>query len=217
MVLPAGASTQPEDFGWIFPEVFLQLYYNSRPLKTSLLGVWSKAKQARVHTDLVVIERPGDANKRTIHKYCYAPENKRPLGLQLPLARAYCVCVPNDSDVKWGRLDRHRSLVGAQSLKFDEYFTMMASSCGHTLLYIAVFNQGFDVLSVGGTTVLRQAYDFELGHFPLDMNSRFRMQVASVSLSAGAFTNLTVARSGREAVAESARSSTALLGRRQAY
>ncbi|KAG9098821.1 hypothetical protein FS749_002882 [Ceratobasidium sp. UAMH 11750] len=179
MVLPAAASVQCEDYCWIFPEVFLQLYYNSRPLKTSLLGVWSKGKQVREHTNLIVVEQPGNKEKRTIHKYCYAPENSRPLGLKLPLARAYCLCMPNDSDIKWERLGRHRSLMGTRPLRFDEVFAVMRSSCKHTLLYIAVFNHGFDVISIGGTTIVRQAYDSDLGCFPLDMHGRFRLQIAS--------------------------------------
>ncbi|KAG9080276.1 hypothetical protein FRC06_006841 [Ceratobasidium sp. 370] len=174
IVLPSAAVVSAEDYASIFPEMFVKFYYNSLPLKTSLLGVWSKSKEVREHTNLLVIENPGNERTRTISKYTYAPLSSRPWGLDLPVARSFCMCSPRDGDVYWKRISHQTPKAGKQSKRpaFGEHFVIMQTSCKHARLYIAVFHEGFETLDIGGTTIVRQEFDLSLGAFPLDMRSR---------------------------------------------
>ncbi|KAG8721235.1 hypothetical protein FRC08_014787 [Ceratobasidium sp. 394] len=173
IVLPSAAVVNAEDYAFIFPEIFVKFYYNGLPLKTSLLGVWSKSKDVREHTNLLVIENPGNEQTRTISKYTYAPLSTRPWGLHLPVARSYCMCSPHDDDVRWHRISHRIPKASKRSKRpaFGEHFVVLQASCKHTRLYIAVFQEGFETLDIGGTTIVRQDFDPSLGAFPLDMSS----------------------------------------------
>ncbi|KAG9096709.1 hypothetical protein FS749_007904 [Ceratobasidium sp. UAMH 11750] len=184
IVLPSAPAIHAEDYCSIFPEIFVKLYYNGLPLKTSLLDVWSKSKQVRERTNLVVIENPGNDQTRTILKYTYAPVYSRPWGLYLPVARSFCMCSPRDADVDWKRITHRTPKAHKQSKTppFGEHFAIVQSSCKHARLFFAVFHSGFDTLDIGGTTIVRQQFDLSLGSFPLDMSSRVCMRVIKVSV-----------------------------------
>ncbi|KAG8732398.1 hypothetical protein FRC10_000947, partial [Ceratobasidium sp. 414] len=175
IVLPTAPSVIPEEYASMFPEMFMQLYYNTAPLKSALVKTWSRSTRSREHTDLLVIEYPGDPAKRTIQKFCYAPASSRPWGVDTPLARSFCNCVENDSEVRWVRRR------GFRGTKFGEYFGTLHSSCKHTVLYVAVFAKDFRQVQISGTAIVVQPYSEQLKCFPLDSHERFRFEVAKVS------------------------------------
>ncbi|KAG9101960.1 hypothetical protein FS749_001009 [Ceratobasidium sp. UAMH 11750] len=179
IILPTASSVTPEEYACFFPELFMQLYYNTSPLKTALLNTWSKSNRARTHSDLLVIEHPSDPTKRTVHKYSYAPSASRPWGIDTPLACSFCNCQEDDSQLTWVRSRERRS----RAKVFGEYFTTLHSSCKHTVLYLAVFAKDFKLIRISGTKVAVQVYSEELRCFPLDNHERFLFKVAKYDLN----------------------------------
>lgn len=174
IVLPAAPSVSPEEYATILPELFMQLYYNGLPLKSSLLRIWATSKRARVHTDLFVVDRPEFGAKISVQKYSYAANN-RPWSIDLPVGRSFCACASKEEESQW------RQLPLTSKLRFGEHFACYRSKCDHADLQIAIYVEGFELRSVRGTQVLLQDYDFDLRCFPFDTHDRFCMKVSVVS------------------------------------
>ncbi|KAG9127547.1 hypothetical protein FRC07_012425 [Ceratobasidium sp. 392] len=154
------------------------LFYNSQSFLPSVLRVWSKSKEVREHTNLIVIQNPGDPQSRTVEKYSYAPQSTRPWGLDLPTPSSLCGCSDDGSaeQDRWKYDPRRKLNLNNLPLKFGEHFSVLTPNCRHTLLYVAVFFKDFKPLQISGTIVVKQAYRYDLGSFPLDLYSRFRMR-----------------------------------------
>ncbi|KAG8718791.1 hypothetical protein FRC08_004352 [Ceratobasidium sp. 394] len=171
MVLPGASSVMPEEFGCMLPEVFLQLYYNSRTPRSSIVGVWSKSKRCRFHSDLVIIDHAKDPAARSVQKYTFAPRYSRPWGVSLPVARSFCKCGQSNSEITWKRRSK------SDKTKFGESFAVMVSSCKHFILYLAVFVGDLETIDMSGTVIVAQRYDDDRGYFPLDSYDRFKIKV----------------------------------------
>jgi hypothetical protein len=160
----------------MLPELFVQVYYYSLPLRSSLLRVWATSKRARKHTDVLLFERSKEDGNVSLQKFCNAAEGSRPWGVDLPVARSFCNCVDSDDKCRWKRTHTEKPQ------KFKEHFACFRSTCHHTDLQLAVFAEGFTVREINGTHIVVQDFDWSMGRFPLDDRRAYSMKVFSVSL-----------------------------------
>lgn len=175
MVLPTASAIQPEEYASIFPELFVQLYYNSAPLKSSLLRVWAKSKRARFHTDLLVMDQVPGKGEISIQKWTYAPEASRPWGIDLPDPASFCSCTGNNWRSRWKRIGN------PPKPRFGECFYRYRSGCKHSDVAVAIFVEGLKAIPVDGTQIVIQGYDHGQKTFPLDRSGAFKIAAAVVS------------------------------------
>ncbi|KDN36754.1 hypothetical protein RSAG8_10618, partial [Rhizoctonia solani AG-8 WAC10335] len=92
LVLPSTCSLLMCDYLPLLSELFINIYYFGAALEPSLLQIWAKSKQIRVHTGLVIVDRPDLSSEMSAKMILYAPVASRPLGVTLPLVYAVCGC-----------------------------------------------------------------------------------------------------------------------------
>ncbi|GAB1523775.1 hypothetical protein RhiTH_006925 [Rhizoctonia solani] len=95
IVLPSTCSLLMCEYLYMMPEIFVNLYYFGAGLDRTLFGVWGRSKEARIHTGLVIMDRAEQKLPLNVRQVQYAPIALRPLGVQLPVARAICGCSEN--------------------------------------------------------------------------------------------------------------------------
>lgn len=170
LLLPTAVSVLPGNYVPMLPRLFLQLYYNGFGFQSSLLQVWAKAQQVRVHTGLLTMERSRCRTQLELKQFMFAPENSRPLGVSLPHTPTLCGC--QDLSSRWKPVYRRD--------KFGEQFIFLRSSCCQTELYVAIFRAHCQTLKRHGTTIAVEVWDEDAGCFPFDW-SRLVKMTASVS------------------------------------
>jgi hypothetical protein len=152
----------------MLPELFVHMYYFGAPLQSALLRVWAKSRQLRVHTGLLIIQRPRRGEEVEAIRLTYAPDSSKPMGMDLPMTASVCGCW--DKESRWQAVHRHH--------RHGEDFQYLRSTCCGTELHIAVFNEHRRRIHVHGTTVYVERWDAHSSRFPFDTSRMVAMRVS---------------------------------------
>ncbi|KAF8597010.1 hypothetical protein BDV93DRAFT_513685 [Ceratobasidium sp. AG-I] len=141
------------------PELFLELYYFSSPLRSAALRVWAKSRETRAHTGLLLMERSDwKTESLYVSRFEHAPPESRPIGVRLPMVDSLCGCW--DSEGTWSR--RY------QSKNHGEHFFYYGSTCCSVELHIAIYEGRRQILNAHGTTIVEETWDSEQKKFTFD-------------------------------------------------
>ncbi|QRW17493.1 hypothetical protein RhiXN_02415 [Rhizoctonia solani] len=160
LVLPTASLVLPEEFAVMFPELFVQIFYNGITLKSALLWVWATSKRSRTHSNILLMD-----NLRvdpTVKKLCYGSLSGRPFGVDLPLPWSLCTCARSNASVSW--VPKLRKAI----FSHNEYLMRYRTTCKHTHLDLAVFTGEAEIRTPAGVQVVIEKFDFHRLTFPLD-------------------------------------------------
>ncbi|KAG9102124.1 hypothetical protein FS749_015707 [Ceratobasidium sp. UAMH 11750] len=166
IVLPTSYSLLLCEYLYIFPELFLNLYYFGSELRASLLRVWGKSREVRLHTGLLVMERPNPNSVFSVSKVMHSPLSHRPLGVDLPVASSVCGC-PED-------LARWNFKTEKQNVR--ETVFLYRSSCCQVELQVAVFADKRRSFLEHGTTFTEEVWNPVTRTFDFQERAMVRMK-----------------------------------------
>ncbi|KAG8724031.1 hypothetical protein FRC09_000706 [Ceratobasidium sp. 395] len=134
-VVPTVCSALPSDFAFMLSEIFISLYYFGADLLPTLYKVWGRSEEARYHTGLLNVERKKKEEPFSVTRLFYAPRDRRPLGVDLPVASTICGCRSDTPEHRTWDYVRDRHNEGGELVFICE------SVCCKTLLYVAIFHR----------------------------------------------------------------------------
>ncbi|KAG8739115.1 hypothetical protein FRC10_006113 [Ceratobasidium sp. 414] len=149
IVLPTSYSLLLCEYLYIFPELFLNLYYFGAKLRASLLRVWGKSRETRLHTGILVMERPTSNSAFCVSKLMHSARSQRPLGVDLPVASSLCGCP--EGNATW--------TFKTEKQNGRETVFVYRSSCCQVELQVAVFASKRRSFIEHGTTFTEEAWN----------------------------------------------------------
>ncbi|KAF8595553.1 hypothetical protein BDV93DRAFT_564255 [Ceratobasidium sp. AG-I] len=158
LVLPTVKALHVAEYLLFFPELFVELYYYSTPLRSALLRCWAKSREARSHTGLILMAKSDQDSRLIVSRFEYGAKSVRPHGVYLPMPASICGC--------WDKSPRWKPHY--DSISHGERFYFLVSTCCRLELHLAVFVGDRRVIEMHGTTIVEEPWRSQKDKFDLD-------------------------------------------------